>query len=96
MHEDWNELERNPSWEPGISRSDASLDLCQYLTGFRSTALQLDRHHPGRIESFAAEQIVAPFLIVRDWQRVAFLHIDNHTHRRHACQTNPTKPFPLQ
>ena len=90
MNQDWNEIEGDPWREPSISRADASLDLFQYHTGFQSSALQLDRRHPGGTPLFADEKIVAPFLMGWDGQRVAFLHVHNDAHGRQPFQTDLT------
>ena len=92
MRQDRDKSERTSLWKPLVGHFDAPLKLFQYRTDSETTALQLDWRDQGRIATFADEQIVAPFPIIRDRQRRA-IHIDNDSLRRRTLQANAAPIF---
>ncbi len=80
MCQNRNKFESEIWWEPGISLISALLELFYYIAGARHLpALKLDRHHLRHdlgLAFFTDIQIIAPLLIIGDFQALA-VHINN-------------------
>ncbi len=80
MRQNRNKFESEIWWEPDISLISALLELFYYIAGARRlSTLKLNRRylrHDLGLAIFTDVQIIAPLLIIGDFQALA-VHIDN-------------------